>query len=62
VRPPGREFAALRGAVEAKNKSSKGADMKYAIVIRSRVDFQLENVALRHQVGVLQRSLKKRRK
>jgi len=36
--------------------------MKYAIVIRSRVDFQLENVALRHQVGVLQRSLKKRRK
>ena len=31
-------------------------------LIRSRVDFQLENVALRHQVGVLQRSLKKRRK
>jgi hypothetical protein len=31
-------------------------------LIRSRVDLQLENLALRHQVGMLQRSLKKRRK
>jgi len=31
-------------------------------LIRSRVDLQLENLALRHQIGVLQRSLKKRRK
>ena len=30
--------------------------------LRSRVDFQLENLALRHQIGVLQRSLKKRPK
>src|SRR5215469_13127562 len=31
-------------------------------LIRSRVDLQLESLALRHQIGVLQRSLKKRRK
>jgi hypothetical protein len=31
-------------------------------LIRSRVDLQLENLALRHQIGVLQRSLKKSRK
>src|SRR5215471_598501 len=31
-------------------------------LIRSRVDLQLENLALRHQIGVLQRSLKKHRK
>ena len=31
-------------------------------LIRSRVDLQLENLALRHQIGVLQRSLKKRPK
>jgi hypothetical protein len=31
-------------------------------LIRSRVDLQLENLALRHQLGVLQRSQKKRRK
>ena len=29
-------------------------------VIRSRVDLQVENLALRHQIGVLQRSLKRR--
>ena len=29
-------------------------------LIRSRIDLQLENLALRHQIGVLQRSLKKR--
>ena len=28
-------------------------------LIRSRVELQLENLALRHQIGVLQRSLKK---
>src|SRR5215831_8034234 len=28
-------------------------------LIRSRIDLQLENLALRHQIGVLQRSLKK---
>jgi hypothetical protein len=27
-------------------------------LIRSRIDLQLENLALRHQIGVLQRSLK----
>jgi hypothetical protein len=31
-------------------------------LIRSRIHLQLENLALRHQIGVLQRSLKKRRK
>jgi hypothetical protein len=31
-------------------------------VIRSRVDLQVENLALRHQIGVLQRSLKRRLK
>jgi len=31
-------------------------------ILRSRVDLQLENLALRHQIGVLQRSLKKRPK
>jgi hypothetical protein len=31
-------------------------------LIRSRADLQLENLALRHQIGVLQRSLKKRPK
>jgi putative transposase len=31
-------------------------------LIRSRVDLQLENLALRHQIGVLQRSVKKRTK
>ena len=31
-------------------------------LIRSRVDLQLENLALRHQIGVLQRALKKRPK
>jgi hypothetical protein len=31
-------------------------------LIRSRVDLQLENLALPHQIGVLQRSLKKRQK
>jgi len=30
--------------------------------LRSRVDLQLENLALRHQIGVLQRSVKKRPK
>ena len=29
-------------------------------VVRSRVDLQLENLALRHQIGVLRRSTKKR--
>jgi hypothetical protein len=29
-------------------------------LIRSRIDLQVENLALRHQIGVLQRSLKKR--
>ena len=28
-------------------------------LIRSRIDLQLENLARRHQIGVLQRSLKK---
>ena len=27
-------------------------------IIRSRVDVQLENLTLRHQIGVLQRSVK----
>ena len=31
-------------------------------VIRSRIDLQLENLALRHQIGVLQRSTRKRPK
>src|SRR5215469_2751432 len=31
-------------------------------ILRSRVDLQLENLALRHQIGVLQRSAKKRPK
>lgn len=31
-------------------------------LVRSRVDLQLENLALGHQIGVLQRSLKKRSK
>jgi putative transposase len=31
-------------------------------VIRLRADIQLENLALRHQIGVLQRSTKKRPK
>lgn len=31
-------------------------------LIRSRADLQLENLALHHQIGVLQRSLKKRPK
>ena len=31
-------------------------------LIRSRIDLQLENLALRHQIGVLQLSLKKRPK
>jgi hypothetical protein len=31
-------------------------------VVRSRVDLQVENLALRHQIGVLQRSLKRRPK
>jgi hypothetical protein len=31
-------------------------------LIGSRVDLQLENLAMRHQIGVLQRSLKKRPK
>jgi hypothetical protein len=31
-------------------------------ILRSRVDLQLENLALRHQIGVLQRSVKKRPK
>ena len=31
-------------------------------LIRSRVDLQLENLALRHQIGVLQRSVKNRTK
>jgi hypothetical protein len=31
-------------------------------IIRSRLDLQLENVALRHQIGVLQRSARKRPK
>ena len=31
-------------------------------LIRSRIDLQLENLALRHQIGVLQRLLKKRPK
>ena len=31
-------------------------------LIRSRIDLQLETLALRHQIGVLQRSLKKRPK
>jgi hypothetical protein len=31
-------------------------------ILRSRVDLQLENVALRHQIGVLQRSVRKRPK
>jgi len=31
-------------------------------LIRSRIDLQLENLVLRHQIGVLQRSLKKRPK
>jgi hypothetical protein len=31
-------------------------------LIRSRIDLRLENLALRHQIGVLQRSLKKRPK
>ena len=31
-------------------------------LIRSRIDLQLENLALRHQIGVLQRSRKKRPK
>src|SRR5205814_3013217 len=29
-------------------------------ILRTRVDLQLENLALRHQIGVLQRSVKKR--
>ena len=28
-------------------------------ILRSRADLQVENLALRHQIGVLQRSLKK---
>ena len=32
------------------------------LILRSRVDLQLENLALRHQIGVLQRSVKKRPK
>ena len=28
-------------------------------ILRSRVDLQLENLALRHQIGVLQRSVKR---
>jgi hypothetical protein len=31
-------------------------------IFRSRADLQLENLALRHQIGVLQRSAAKRRK
>src|SRR5215469_14140508 len=31
-------------------------------ILRSRVDLQPENLALRHQIGVLQRSVKKRPK
>src|ERR1022692_4594873 len=31
-------------------------------IIRSRLDLQLENVALRHQIGVLHRSARKRQK
>ena len=31
-------------------------------ILRSRVDLQVENLALRHQIGVLQRSVKKRPK
>jgi hypothetical protein len=31
-------------------------------ILRSPVDLQLENWALRHQIGVLQRSVKKRPK
>ena len=31
-------------------------------ILRSRIDLQLENLALRHQIGVLQRSVKKRPK
>lgn len=31
-------------------------------IVRSRVDLQLENLALRHQIDVLQRSVKKRPK
>jgi hypothetical protein len=31
-------------------------------ILRSRVDLQLKNLALRHQIGVLQRSVKKRPK
>jgi hypothetical protein len=30
-------------------------------IIQSRVDLQLENLALRHQIGVLHRSLKNAR-
>ena len=31
-------------------------------ILRSRVDLQVENLALRHQIGVLRRSVKKRPK
>jgi CRISPR/Cas system-associated endonuclease Cas1 len=31
-------------------------------IIRSRLDIQVENLALRHQIGVLHRSAKKRPK
>ena len=31
-------------------------------IVRPRVDLQLENLTLRHQIGVLQRSVKKRPK
>jgi hypothetical protein len=31
-------------------------------ILHSQVDFQLENLALRHQISVLQRSVKKRPK
>jgi hypothetical protein len=31
-------------------------------ILRSRVDLQLENLAVRHQIGVLQRSVKVRPK
>jgi hypothetical protein len=31
-------------------------------ILRSRADLQVENLALRHQIGVLRRSMKKRPK
>src|SRR3954467_14564641 len=37
-----------------------GGDWKSVSLLKSRTALQLENIALRHQIGVLQRSAKKR--